>query len=874
MILTTRRILMIAFTILLCYTAPAQNREKKSINSGWQFILNDAADISSTQKPNQYWQKINLPHTWNAVDILDDTVGYHQGIGWYRKELTLTKEYSNKHLELFFEGACNKTSVYINGRIAGEHEGGFTGFKINLDGHVSFDKLNEILVKVDNGKYLQEKIPPFSGDFNLMGGIYRDAWLTVSNKIHFDGTFGSSGIFFSIDDINEKKASFKIAFRLNDYQNAENLNFFYQLTLNKSVVTEKEKVIAITTSKKTLLALSGAINNPQLWSPEKPTLYQLLVQLKNHKGEVIDEIIQHVGFKWVSISDKKQFLLNGKPYILKGASRHQDYDRIGNALPDALHVKDIQLMKDMGCNFLRIAHYPQDPAIYDACDKLGLLAWSEIPVVDRVVNNEDFFRTSKLMMQEMIWQNYNHPCIAIWGYHNEVRNLEPSTIAHAKMLDSIAKTLDKQRLTAMAYESNLDIPYFSNPLLRQLLNIPDINGYNVYQGWYRGKYQNISSFLDTLYGFNPSKPIMLSEYGAGSNTNIHTTAPTIFDFSEEYSCLFHEAYLKAGNIKPWMIGFAIWNFIDFQRDGREDVSPNINNKGMVTTDRKPKDVYYFYKSQWSKEPFVYITGKNWTNRTAIVSTIYPHQQLMNDVVVYSNQQGIKLFCNGKMIAPSSTGNGKFIFSVPFKQGANNLSCQSADGKLSDAFKVHYDILETTNFSKNTSWSQLNFNIGQSRTFFSDPRSDEQWLPDKTYIKGSWGYVGGEIWNTWPSLSWNGIREGVHKPITNTENDALFQTFVEGLNSWKADVPDGTYRVKLLLCEPFTPLQRNNQERIMDVFLNGNVWCSSLNLEKEFGVLTAAEFEKEVMVKNGKGIEVNFNASSGKTILNGISIKKL
>ena len=169
---------------------------------------------------------------------------------------------------------------------------------------------------------------------------------------------------------------------------------------------------------------------------------------------------------------------------------------------------------------------------------------------------------------------------------------------------------------------------------------------------------------------------------------------------------------------------------------------------------------------------------------------------------------------------------------------------------------------------------LNFNTGQSRTFFTDTRTGEQWAPDKACTKGNWGYVGGEVCNTGPSPSWKGIREGVHKPITNTENDALFQTFVEGLSSWKADVPDGVYRVKLLLCEPFTPSQRNKQERVINIAVNGEAWSSSLNLEKEFGVLTAAELEKEVVIKNGKGIEVSFNASSGKTILNGISIKKL
>jgi beta-galactosidase len=366
---------------------------------------------------------------------------------------------------------------------------------------------------------------------------------------------------------------------------------------------------------------------------------------------------------------------------------------------------------------------------------------------------------------------------------------------------------------------------------------------------------------------------MLSEYGAGSNTNIHTTDPTIFDFSEEYQCGFHEAYLTAGNTKPWMIGFAIWNFIDFQRDGREDVSPNINNKGMVTTLRQPKDAYYLYKSQWSKEPFIYITGKHWNERVEMFPAIAANQELKRNIIVYSNQSNLQLVCNGKAVGASTYENGKFVFPVKFINGNNNLFCQSADKKLSDALNIHYTFLDTVRMDKNVSWIQLNFNSGQTRTFFTDPKSGEAWIPDKAYTIGSWGYQGGKVWDTWPTASWNGIREGIHKPVANTANEPLYQTFVQGISAWRADVPDGIYRVKLLLCEPFTTAQRNNTERVMNIFVNGEPIATALNLEKEYGVLTAVDLEKEVIVKNGRGITIQFAAIAGKTLLNGISIKK-
>ena len=528
-------------------------------------------------------------------------------------------------------------------------------------------------------------------------------------------------------------------------------------------------------------------------------------------------------------------------------------------------------MKAMGCNFLRIAHYPQDPAIYDACDRLGLITWSEIPVVDKVVNNETFFNSSGLMMMEMIFQNYNHPSIAIWGYHNEVRNLDEVSIRHAKMLDSLTKDLDKQRLTAIAFESNIDAPYFTNPLLKEMLGIADINGYNVYQGWYRGKHENIGDFMDTLYAYNPKKPIMLSEYGAGSITNIHTYQPTLFDFSEEYQCNFHESYIKAGNTKPWMIGFAIWNFIDFQRDGREDVIPHINKKGMVTSDRQPKDAFYFYKSQWSAEPFVHVTGKHWESRIAIAGK---NKSIQIPVIVYSNQKELQLMQDGKSISTKSSANGKFEWVINATEGTNNIVCKTADGKLTDVLNINYSFIDTTTFSQNTNWSQLNFNTGQSRTFFTDNKTTEQWIPDKPYSKGTWGYVGGEIWNTWPSAAWNKIREGIHRPIANTDNEPLFQTFVQGLSAWKADVPAGKYRVTVLLAEPFTTSQRKNVERVFSIFLNNNLWIPDLNMEKDYGIQSAIILDKIIEVKDNDGINIEFKNVVGKTILNGVSIKKL
>ena len=310
----------VALMLVFSFSSSAQPREKQSINSGWHFVLNDEANISSVKNKTTGWQKINLPHTWNALDIVDDTVGYHQGIGWYKKELFIPEQYSNKHLELFFEGACNKTTIFVNGEKATEHSGGFTSFNVNLDGKILYGKANEVLIKVDNGKYLQDSVPPFSGDFNLMGGIYRDVWLIATNKIHFTKRMDNEGLMFKTPDVSAAKASFEIGMSYAGASTAKKVTAEYNLLSNGKIIKSGNKEHSPGYDGGGYIGIRDVLENPKLWSPETPNLYVLQVKLKNENGELFDEVSQNVGFKWVAISGKNEFLLNGKPYKLKGAS--------------------------------------------------------------------------------------------------------------------------------------------------------------------------------------------------------------------------------------------------------------------------------------------------------------------------------------------------------------------------------------------------------------------------------------------------------------------------------------------------------------------------------------------------------------------------
>lgn len=863
-----RKAKMLSLLIFFLFTvswSQAQVRNKISLNSGWEFVLNDDQAIANLK--NADWKRVSLPHTWNAEDVIDEIPGYHQGIGWYRKSLAIGAKDSGKIQELYFEGVCNKAEVFVNGQKVNTHYGGFTGFRMDITPYLKYDVPNTILVKADNSKYLKDTVPPFSADFNLMGGIYRDVWLITEHPVHFVPTYGSQGVFFTTPQVSVERAVFRIKGSVSNPQKKSNLRIHYQLYDKDKLLVESEENLSATDT----FNLGGLIHHPHLWTPEDPYLYQVLVSIRDAEMGNLDEISFAAGFKWVGIGPGLQFLLNGKPYKLRGAARHQDYDKMGTAMTDPMHFQDISLMKAMGCNFIRIAHYPQDPSIYEACDQLGLLAWNEIPVVDRVVNNKSFFQNSANMMHEMIAQNGNHACLAIWGFQNEVRNLDSSDLAHAEQMYGIARAMDPERLTAMAFETNLDAPFFKNPLLAKILAIPDIIGYNVYQGWYRGGLEQVGPFLDTLHQLNPSKPILISEFGAGSSVSIHSFAPKIFDFSEEYQCLFQAPYLEHFQNHSWMIGVAIWNFIDFQRDGREDVQPNYNNKGMVTTDRKPKDVYYFYRARWSGQPFVYITGKNWTSRYFFSSG---QAAVQMPVTIFSNRKLSRIWVQKAAFPVVETSKGVYKGIVRVNDGHNQLFCETETDGCKDVIDIHCFFIDTTAPFKNFPPQGLHFNTGQTGSFFEDKTSHEVWLPDKPFSKLNWGYVGGTVYNSWPNPTWNGVREGINRPIAETDNEPVFQTFVQGLTAWKAMVPAGNYRVRVFLSEPFTAEQRNSLPRIFNIELNGAPWVNQLNIEKEYGIQRAVILDKEITVRKGEGLTISFTPSSGKTLLNGVSIQKL
>jgi beta-galactosidase len=869
-----RNILILFPTILFSLFVSGQNISI-SLNNNWQFSL---ADIRSDKiQSNIQWQEINLPHTWNAQDVIDETPGYRRGIAFYRKFILYDRSWDKRKIILHFNGIAVKAEVYLNNILIKAHLGAYTAFDVDITDNLLINQPNELLIKVDNSVSLGEIVPPVSGDFSMFGGIYRSVYLEIINKIHFENeTFANTGIMATTPHVSTENATMQITGTIyNESLKTENL--ILKNTLEDrtgSEITSSKQKIKVGKGQKYPFIVNLNIIKPQLWSPESPYLYRLCSEIINEKtGVVQQKIFNSVGFRWFSV-DKTGFYLNGEKIKLHGAARHQDYVGIGNAIPLEINRNDMMQLKEMGANFVRISHYPQDPEIYRSCDELGLIVWSEIPIVNEVKPNETFANNCKTMFKEMLYQQYNHPSVIMWGAMNELWNYNRQAIKLAHELDSIQKKIDPLRLSCVAFHAALnEKPYTQNT--QEMFNISDINGFNVYEAWYSGDSSTIEPTFLRLKKFSLKKPLFLSEFGAGSDQRTHTYTPQIFDFSPEYQQKFIKWYLNFLEKEDSIIGCSIWNLIDFQVDGRIDTQPCINNKGILTADRQKKGIFYYIQARWSNKPMVHIAGSDWTYRVEVCDSSVNNRP----VIIYTNQDSVELFLNGKSLGKLNSQDREVCFLVPFINGNNSLIAKA--GSQIDNLNIQMEFIpnkltEYANLSKG-----IYVNTGQDHCYFFDPLTKRMWLPDQPYKEGSWGYVDGKPFDSWPENKFHDRkRKGVAAAIKNTILEPLFQTFLIGTTCYRFDVPKGEYEVTLYFTEPFNKRERNNFQfsgtengnRIFNVYINKNLIIDNLDLAKEVGEQTA--FVKSAEINTQNGISIELEEISGISLISGISVRKL
>ncbi|TRX66068.1 glycoside hydrolase family 2 TIM barrel-domain containing protein [Carboxylicivirga sp. M1479] len=872
-----------------------KQRQEISLNSNWQFVKSDIS-IDSLSQAKLNWERIQIPHTYNSKDAFDDQEGYYRGKTWYRRDVKLSESQLKKNLYLYFEGVNQEAIVYVNGKLAGKHEGGYTRFCFDITDLVE-KKVNgkadcEILVQVDNR--FNENIPTLTADFTFYGGIYRDVYLISTHKTHFSlSDYASNGIYISTPKVSKQKADIEIKGLITSDKTLKDVLVTNILKdKNGDVVLEETKKVKLNGKHEIEFNLNNSLNNPRLWSIDNPYLYTLHSVLSDPVSKKeLDYVTNPVGFRWFTFSADKGFFLNGIQTKLIGVNRHQDYKGLGNALPDYLHLTDIAKIKEMGGNVLRIAHYPQDPVVLEMCDKLGIIATVEIPMCNRITESEAFYSNSLTMMEEMIKQNYNHPSVVIWAYMNEIllrpkyEDNKERQKEYFKNINLLAQRIENKTRALDPYRYTM-IPNhgaFDRYVEVGLTEIPMIVGWNLYQGWYGGKFSQFGEYLDRHHRELPHKPMLVTEYGAGADPRLHTFNPVAFDFSVEYATNYHRAYLKAIKERNFVAGAMVWNQFDFGSEGRGDAVPHMNNKGLSTFNRKPKEPYYLYKVSNSSEPIVVISSKNWNNRSAVSDSIN-NSVATQEIILMSNMSEVQLELNGRLLGTKKVRNNEARFNVPFINGENILvaKAKTDSAVVMDVANIKFEVLPF--HTSNVDFNYIAINAG-SHQYFSDNVIQQNWVPDKPYSVGSWGYIGGK---TFKVKTWHGTNPTASENIIGTKNDPIYQSQRVNPKAYKFDLPAGEYIVELhfselLKKEEIKKLAYNLgndaikvevEEREFSVKINETTVIENLNLAQDFCEFVPFVLKNKIIIEGGEGITIRFNASKGVPVINALSIRKV
>ena len=550
-------------------------------------------------------------------------------------------------------------------------------------------------------------------------------------------------------------------------------------------------------------------------------------------------------------------------------------------------------MKNMGLNFMKTM-YPIDQSLLDACDEKGIMCWIKIPIMDKASPSKEFFESSITMLNEMVLQSYHHPAIVVWGSECEIlgdmdwfwpkpldKDLAENHVKFAynftkKMREHIL-SLDSTRFVANDFHTDPTPEYYKSG---GFTDLHDFNGWNIYQGWYHNNLDSIGPSFDKFRAYNLEKPFAIAESGAGSDNRIHTYKPTLFDHSVEYQQILHKRFHQEVKKRPWVAMHEIWVFNDFQREGRDDVLPHINPKGMTTSDRQIKDIYYYFQSIWTTIPMVRLAAKEWNYRIE-----FGKDTIIRPFKAYSNCQEVELLCNGVSLGKQKPNDGEASWSVSLRNGKNNVQVigTAKNNTIKDEAEIEAVILNPELSKNKLPDLMLCINVGQSRTFFRDPVDKTYWLHDKEYSKGNYGHKNGHYHRTWTSMpAYQDIREGVSAAIKGSNNDPIFQTFLVGVTDYQIDVSAGEYLVELLFAEPFSKQDRlkpseqtgadEDGNRVFSVLVNNQLFCENLNLAEQVGEQRAHTVSAKVSSTNG--INIQLKPVKGQPVLSGIKVRKL
>lgn len=634
-------------------------REIININKGWRFLQREAPMPESLPED---WPLIDLPHTWNAIDGHDGKAGYDRGSYWYVREFSTPRQpLPGGRIYVQVHAAGQEAQVYVNGHKACEHKGGYSLFRADVTDLCRDDGPNLLCILCSNKE--RTGIYPQSADFTFYGGLYRGVDLVSVPATRFDMDFaGGEGFDVSAAPCADGSAEFE----LRSFITAPGPDYTVQYDILDKDGNQVSGAVRPTESPNVTLTVPRA----RLWSPDDPYLYTVTARIIR-RNETVDELTVKSGVRSFSVDPEKGFILNGQPLPLRGVSRHQDRLYKGNALTKEDHWEDAKIIKELGANTIRLAHYQHSQDFYEACDELGFIVWAEIPFISVFDPSPEAHENCKSQLTELIVQNFNHPSICFWGLSNEILigGVSQQLVENHRELNDLAHKLDSTRLTTIAHVS-------MTPEDSPLHSITDVESYNHYFGWYGGKTEDNGPWLDNYHKNHPDRCLGLSEYGCEGIVTYHGPAPACRDYSEEYQALYHEHMAKVLSERPWLWSSHVWNMFDFGCSFRDEGGvKGRNNKGLVTMDRKlRKDSFYIYQACWTKKPMVHICGRRYSQRAGETT----------QVKVYSNQPAVSLYLNGTLCG-EAYADKVFTFDVALKDGMNTLT--AAAGGIRDSISL-------------------------------------------------------------------------------------------------------------------------------------------------------------------------------------------
>ena len=647
--------------VLVSLVAKADDNPRTFIllDKGWGYRPVSDTGLKSSMK------QVTVPHTWNA-NYIPGTRSYNREMMVYRRDLEITPDMKDKRLFLYFEGVNSSATVLVNNKSVGSHKGGYTAFCMEVTDYAK-QGTNKLEVWVTNA--YNPEILPISGDFNIYGGIHRPCHLLVTEQDCISPLFyASPGVFIHQDKVSEKQAQITVETMLSLRGKKQGLKVRTTIEDAKGNIISQNIEQNVTTEN---VKQPFVIEHPVLWNAKQnPHLYKVIVELLDN-GKVIDRVEQRTGLRYFSVDADKGFFLNGKYLDLYGFCLHEEVEGKGSALSAEDHERDMELVKESGATSLRLVHYPHSESIYHLSDENGIVLWTEIPMVGPggydfcgFINTDGLKEHARQVLKELVYQKYNHPSICFWGIFNEIRTNYDNAEPFARELHELYKEIDPSRLTTLA---SCDDPKFYQ-------NCSDLMAWNKYIGWYgsRNAPETAGNFFDKAKAASDGKPVAISEYGGGANVEHHFSMkendvkPSGQFHPEEGQTYIHEGNWSAFAQRPYMWAKYIWVFADFQSAIRnEGGKPGINDKGLVTYDRKiKKDAFYFYKANWSTEPMIYITSRRFTKR--------PEASVQ--VKVYSNLRENTLYVNGKKIGKQKSDSLHRVVwqNVTLSKGENRI----------------------------------------------------------------------------------------------------------------------------------------------------------------------------------------------------------